>query len=316
LSQTLIIDADPGIGDAIAVALALIDPSLEVVALCATSGRFSGKNATQNLQRITTILDPDRRPRFGACDRSPAITPEQRGAPSATVLDGPDGLGECRAAVAELHQRHESAKLLVEIVRSQPHRHTLLTLGPLTNVALALDTYPEFLEHLRGLICLGGSVQAGGDVTAAAEFNVYADPGAARAVLTCPATKTLVPRDVSDRLMVSFDQYQRWSDQRGSRLRKLLEQTIPYGLRASRQHLGQEGLKLPAIVALAAVTQPRLFQREAMCVDVELSGELTRGETVFDRRGVDAWQTNIDVLTDVDIQGVFDYVTRIIRENP
>jgi inosine-uridine nucleoside N-ribohydrolase len=72
-------------------------------------------------------------------------------------------------------------------------------------------------------------------------------------------------------------------------------------------------VRLPEIVALAAVTQPHLFQREAMSVDVELGGELTRGATVFDRRGIQRWQTNIDVLTDVDVQGVIDYVTRVIR---
>lgn len=313
MPQKLIIDADPGIGDAIAVALALVDPEVEVVGLTATAGQVAGPVATHNLQAITALLDPDRLPRFGDCDRPATPFPREPGAPLPTLLNGPHGLGECDVPVASLHQRHESAKLLAELVRAAPNELTLLTLGPLTNAQLALDWHPEFLGQLKALVCFAGSVAAGGDVTAAAEFNVYANPEAARATLTFPATKTLVPFDTARRLMVSFDQYQRWESVPASKLAQLLQQTLPFALRASRQHLGLEGVRLPEVVALAAVTQPQLFQREAMSVDVELGGELTRGATVFDRRGIQRWQTNIDVLTDVDVQGVIDYMTRVIR---
>ena len=313
MAEKLIIDADPGIGDAIAVAFALSDPSFEVVALTATAGRFSGPQATRNLQCVTALLDPDHRPRLGDCDRPGIPINEGPHAPAAPLLDGEQGLGECDVPISVLHQRHQSARLLAELVRTQPDRFTLLTLGPLTNVELAMERYPEFLQHLKSLVVLGGSVGAGGDATAAAEFNCFADPEAARNVLIQPATKTLVPLDVSQKLMVSFEQYQRWGLKESSYLGRMLEGTLPFALRSSRQHLGLEGVRLPGVVALCAIAQPRLFQREAMCVDVELSGKLTRGVTVFDRRGVSQWQTNIDVLTDVDVQGVVDYMTRVIR---
>jgi inosine-uridine nucleoside N-ribohydrolase len=93
----------------------------------------------------------------------------------------------------------------------------------------------------------------------------------------------------------------------------LLSGLIPYALRESRQRFGLEGVVLPELMALAAVTQPRLFEREAMLLDIELAGELTRGATVFDRRGIQQWQANIDVVTSVDLQGVYDYLTRLIR---
>jgi inosine-uridine nucleoside N-ribohydrolase len=166
---------------------------------------------------------------------------------------------------------------------------------------------------LNALVCLGGSLGGGGDVTAAAEFNMFADAEAARTTLTHPATKTLVPLDVARRLMISFDQYQRWEFNAESGLGRILQQTVPFALRASRQHLGLEGVALPELVALAAVVHPELLEREGMNVDVELSGELTRGVTVFDRRRIGQWQTNIDVVTGFDIQGVLDYVTRQIR---
>ncbi|MFO1095742.1 MAG: nucleoside hydrolase [Planctomycetaceae bacterium] len=313
MAEKLIIDADPGIGDALAIALALTDPALDVLALTATAGRVAGGQAARNLQCVTAHLDPDLWPRLGICDRPQFPAPSGVDVTPTALLDGETGLGECNVPISELHQKHESPKLLAELVRTHPDQITLLTLGPLTNVELALELYPEFLQQLKALVVLGGSVGAGGDATPAAEFNCLADAEAARNVLTHPGTKTLVPLEVSQQLMLSFDQYQRWEQCGVSRLRQFLAWTLPFALRASRQHLGLEGVRLPGVVALSAVSQPQLFQRESMSVDVELHGELTRGMTVFDRRGISKWQTNIDVLTGVDTQGVLDYMARIIR---
>lgn len=311
--QKLIIDADPGIGDAVAIALALRDSSVDVLALTAAAGRVSGKQATRNLQVIVSLLDPDRWPRIGCSESQAFPAPKDAGAPDAALLNGPQGLGECTGPEVALHQRHEAPKLLADLVRADPHEITLLTLGPLSNVNLACDWNPEFLSQLKALVCLGGSIAALGDVTAAAEFNIHADAEAARAVLKFPATKTLVPLDSARRFMLSFEQYDRWNVDDTTRLGRLLQQTVPYALRASRQHLGIEGFVLPEVVALAYITQPQLFEHQMMSMDVELGGELTRGMTVFDRRGVSRWQTNIDVVTSVDVQGVIDYVTRQLR---
>ncbi|MFG0333551.1 MAG: nucleoside hydrolase [Maioricimonas sp. JB049] len=313
MPEKLIIDADPGIGDAVAIALALLDPEIEVIGLTAVAGRTSGENATRNLQTLVSLIDPDRWPRIGCGDGNAVPVPKEPGTPNPLLMNGPTGLGDCESFTVGLHQRHESPKLLAELVKAEPHEITLLTLGPLTNVQLARDWHPDFLSDLKGLVCLGGSVADGGDVTAAAEFNVFADPESARDVLTSPATKTLVPRDVASRFMLSFESYDRFGLDDTTRLGRLLEHTVPFALRASRQHLGREGIELPELVAVAAISQPRLFERTSMSLDIELSGELTRGMTVFDRRDVARWQTNIDVLTAVDIQGVLDYMTRIIR---
>ena len=98
-------------------------------------------------------------------------------------------------------------------------------------------------------------------------------------------------------------------------VREMFEQMLPYLFRASHEVFGVEGLILHEVVALAAALKPALFGRTAMAVDVETSGELTRGMTVFDRRGVPQWQTNIDVLTELDVQGVVDYVNNILKRS-
>lgn len=313
--QKVIIDADPGIGDAVAIALAISDPDLDVVGITPAAGRVSGRDATRNVQAILEILDPPKRPRFGDCSLPLPNFPSTAaaGLASPVEMNGKSGLGDTEFKVAELHHRHESAKLMVDLVRTDPNEITLLTLGPLTNLELACERAPEFLSLLRGLVCLGGSIAAGGDITAAAEFNAYVDPEAARMVLLSPATKTLVPLDVSSRTLLTFEQWDRIQACSASPLGQFLGEVLPFAFRAHHQFLGMESVMLHEVVALAAVARPRLFQSRMMALDVETSGELTRGMTVFDRRGIRQWQTNIDVVQSVDSQGVLDYFTEVVR---
>ncbi|MCH7686693.1 MAG: nucleoside hydrolase [Planctomycetes bacterium] len=315
MTQKLIIDADPGIGDAVAIALALLDPDLDVVAVTATSGCVSGKDATRNIQTIIEMLDPPKWPRLGGSDVpiAPQIRETKAAAKSFVSMNGPNGLGDLEFRVADLHSVRESAKVMIDAVRDRPYEITLLTLGPLTNVELACERAPDFLDLLKGLICLGGTVESGGDVTATAEFNIYANPEAARNVLLSPATKTLVPLDISSKLILTFEQFDRLSGSAGSSIGRFLSQLLPYAFRAYHEQLGLEGICLQEVTALAAIAIPRLFESHSMAVNIETQGELTRGMTVFDRRGVEQWQTNIDVFSDVDTQGVLDYFNRVVR---
>ena len=315
MAQKLIIDADPGIGDAVAVVLAILDPEIDLLALTATAGIVSGEDATRNLQALVEALDPPKLPRVGGSTVPRARIDQDFAATAISyeALNGPHGLGDWEFRVADLHNRHESAKLMADVVRTHPNEVTVLTLGPLTNVELACERMPDFLSRINGLVCLGGSVEAGGDVTAVAEFNIYADPEAARNILRSPATKTLVPLDVSNRVVLSFEQFDRLLPDQESAAGRLLGELLPYALRAHHQHLGVEGFRLNEVTALAAVAQPHLFDTRPMALDVETTGELTRGMTVFDRRGTRHWQTNIDVVRQVEAQGVLDYMTRVLR---
>lgn len=313
--QKVIIDADPGIGDGIAIALALSDPELDVVLVTATGGRFSGPVTTTNIHAVIEALDPPKWPRVGASAALAAHSSiDFRATPvSARDLNGENGLGDCLLRVAEMANVREAAKMMAETVRNAPDEITILTLGPLTNIDVACELDPGFLSRVKGLFCLGGSVECGGDVTAVAEFNIYADPQSARNVLRCPAPKTLIPLDVSRQTVLTFDLYDRLLDNVKTPLAEFLGQVLPFSLRAHRQFLGMEGVLLHEVTALCAIACPRLFHTESMAVDVETAGELTRGMTVFDRRETPHWQTNIDVVREIDTQGVLDYLSRIVR---
>jgi inosine-uridine nucleoside N-ribohydrolase len=305
LAQKVIIDADPGIGDAVALALALHDPQIDVLAITGTAGTVTGRLATRNIQAVIEDLDPPKWPRLG-CSELPGSRPDFNS------LNGPYGLGDREFGIVELHHTHDSVKVMIDVVRSEPNEITLLALGPLTNIAMACERAPEFLSRLKGLVCLGGAVSCGGDITPAAEFNIYANPSAARTVLLSPATKTLVPLDASNSIVLTFEKFNRVINGRQTPLAKFLASVLPFAFRAHHEHLGLEGLRLHELAALASIARPELVRTEAMALDVETRGELTRGMTVFDRRGIDQWQANIDVVRHVDAEGVIDYFSQLL----
>jgi len=317
MPRKLIMDADPGIGDALAIALAALDPNIDLVGVTACSGCVSGMVATQNIFTVMESVDPDKYPRLGASTASRPIFRQAGAGPSGFLdplrLNGNYGLGAAEIAIAQLHNQRESAKLMIDLVKSNPHEVTLLTLGPLTNVAIACELAPDFLDSLQRLVCLGGSVGVGGDVTAAAEFNIFADPISAQSVLQSAATRTLVPLDVSNKTVLSFDQFDRLKQNRKNAFRWFFEELIPFALRVHHEDLGLEGLPLREVTALASIAEPRHFTSQTMSLAIELQGALTRGATVFDQRGIERWQNNIDVIDSVDTHGVLDYLGQIVR---
>ena len=311
MARKLMIDLDPGIGDAVAAVLAMLDPEIDLLALTATAGCVTGKVATRNLHGILAQVDPGKWPRIGAAEAAPAARRPLL-AKELEELNGPTGLGDLEIVAPELHHRHESSKLMIDIVRSNPYQVTLLTLGPLTNVAAACERQPDFLSQLGGLVCLGGSVSNPGDATPVAETNIYLDPEAARTVLGSPEVKTLVPLDATNAAVITFENFNRISVGQ-SRGALFLQQLLPFYFRAHHQFLGMEGIRLREVVALAHVARPSLFRIQPLEVDVEIRGELTRGMTVFERRTPSSGKTNASVLVEVDTQGVVDYVTALLR---
>lgn len=310
-ARKLIIDADPGIGDAIAIALALCDPDLEVLALTTTGGRVSGTQAFRHIQTVLSIIDPPRWPRLGASQLSECTPPDHPGK-SGLLPNGHDRLADCPKIGAELHQPHDSAKLLVDLVKQYQHEVTLLTLGPLTNLAVASELWPELRAHLQHVVCLAGSLGMG-DATAVSEFNIFADPEAARKVIRAQAPLTIIPLETASSLILTFDDFDQLPIDEFSRLGRLLHQTMPYLLRETRNQLGREEIDLREVAALAAVAHPNLFETESLELDIELTGELTRGMTVIDRRGVVDTEFAIDVATHASLEGVRDYMLRLIQ---
>ena len=305
MPRKVILDVDPGIDGAVAIAMALFDPRLDVVALTATGGSVSPEQATKNVQAIVEQLDPPRWPRIGAASRDQLLATDAR------RLYGADGLGNANFPCAELHNLHTSEKVIYDEARSAPGEITILALGPLTNIALAFQRDPNLASQIGGLVIAGGTVTGPGNVTPAAEFNVFCDPPSARIVFRSPSTMTLIPLEVSSRLVFTYDFLKQLPDE-FTRVGKLLRTILPHAYRTHRQLLGLEGILLQDAVALTAVTNPELFEREGMAGDVETAGELTMGATVFDRRDPREWRRNCDFAVEVDTAAVQDNILRCL----
>ncbi len=303
MARKVILDMDPGIDDAVALCLALGEPSLEVVAVTATGGSVAPDQATLNVQAIVEQLDPPRWPRLGTASS------EQMLRVDGPHLFGTDGLCGAHFPVAQRHHRHSSVKVICDEVRTAPGEVTIVSTGPLSNIAAALQQQPDLASLVGHLIMIGGTIAAPGNVTAAAEFNIYCDADAARTVFRSAITKTLIPIDVTGRVMMNFDLLEKIPDV-DSRSAELLRKLLPAAFRAYRQQLGLEGIHLHDAVAIVAAMRPELFTMERMYGDVEIDGTLTYGATVFDRRRRPDNQPNMDVAVSMDTGAVTDCIVR------
>lgn len=304
MPQKLILIGDPGIDGAFAIALALADPGLEVLAMVATAGNVEAEQATANMLLIQEMLDPPRYPRLGTAlpvkyDRT------------ATDLHGPDGLGGLGLPAVQLHHQYPADKAISDHVRQNPEEVTILILGPATAFARALGRDPEVSRLVRRIVLAGGAWHEPGDVTAVAELHFWWDPLSARQVLHCGAPITLLPLDVTQKLVYSpadLRQLPPEEDRAGAFLRKVL----PSALVPTAEKYGIEGVHLNDAVAVAALSQPEAFTFKPMNVDVELSGELTRGMSVVDARWSGAGKPNVDLAVGVDLAVVRAYIHKTL----
>lgn len=303
MARKVLLDMDPGVDDAAALCLALSDPKLDVLAVGATGGNVGPEQATRNVQTLIEQLDPERWPRIGAA------SPNQTLRTDARHIYGADGLCGAEFPLVEMAHRRSSIKVYSEEIRSSPGEVTLIATGPLSNIASLLQAEPDLATMIGHLIILGGADRESGNVSAAAEFNIYCDPDSARVVLRSPVTMTMIPLDITQRILFGYDFLDRFKNS-SSPAGSLLEKILPGAYRVYRQRMGLEGIYLHDVIAIVAAIHPELFTTERLYADVETAGEITLGATIFDRRSKPEDQPNVDVAIDLDTAAVMDCVLR------
>lgn len=308
MGRKIILDVDPGVPDALALCMALYDPRLEVAAVTATGGNVNALQATLNVQALVEQFDPPRWPRVGAASADQLLATDGR------EFWGDDGLCGADIRVAELHNPHPAVKLITDAIKSAPGEVTLVACGPLSNVAAALQREPDLANQIGHLFIVGGTYAGPGNVTATAEFNIFCDAEAARAVFLAPVTKTLLPLDVSSRVVLRYDLLDSLPPPE-SRVGKILRAILPAAFMMSHQRLGVEGLLAPEAVAIVGILHPEFLTTERRYCDVELNGELTRGTTVIDRRPVSPHGPNTDVVVDINTEAVLECIVRALHKS-
>lgn len=307
MARKIILVTDPGIDGAFAVALALHDPELEVLALAATAGNVKAEQATHNLHVLIDHLDPAKWPRIG---EAPAVEYDVNG----SVLHGPTGFGSVEFPCAPLHHLHSSDKVIVDELHQHKGEVTIVVLGPLTVLSRVLDREPELPRLVRQLVVLGGSWQEPGNSGPVSEFHFYCDPISAHRVVHCGAVITLIPLDIMRRALFSPAELQSLPTG-DSRACQFLRKIVPFGISATAQLYGIEGFHLKDVLGVCFAANPQAFKTKPMTVDVETRGELTRGMSVFDLRPRRA-APNVDLALDVDMAAVRAYMQRVFQNVP
>jgi inosine-uridine nucleoside N-ribohydrolase len=308
MPRKVILIADPGIDTAFAVALALIDPALDVVGLIPTAGNVSADQATANVHTLIDVLDPPKWPKLAAA--LPA-----RYEMDGLALHGPGGLGGVSFPTATRHTLHPADKVLVELAHESPRQVTVICLGPLTTLATALDRDPTLPAVLEQTIVVGGAWRVPGNVGPAAEFHFALDPDADRRVLHAELNPLILPLDMTRRLVFSPSDLLELPNA-DCRTCQFLRQIVPFGIRASSNLYGIEGFHLKDVLGVAAASQPGVVTGEAYPVDVETRGELTRGMMVVDTRPQPSGPATARVATDVSVGEVRQYIDRILKAAP
>lgn len=290
----LIIDTDTGVDDAIAILMALASPGHEVAAITAVNGNVALESVVRNVGIVLDAAGAGPIPYFRGADR-PLLSEWHR----AESVHGKDGLGDAGFTPSTRRPEPEDAvAALLRLARQRPGTYTLVTLGPLTNIALAAAMDGDFLRRFHRIVVMGGAVRGRGNVTAAAEFNVYADPEAAAMVFTRVPELTLVSWDATLDHTVPWTVWDRLLD--GGPLGRTFVRRMYARAADWVRERGYPGQPLPDPLAMAVALDEECATTHRARVDVRWTGEAERGRTV----AVDASRSerppNTRIVTAVD----------------
>jgi purine nucleosidase len=320
-ARKVIIDTDPGTDDSMAILLALNSPELDVKALTVVAGNVVVGQGLENALKLVSLA--------GRCD-----VPVARGAGhplvqkliTAEYFQGKNGLGNVELPAPTCHEDPRFAPdLIIELAHKYPHEITLVPIGPLTNLALAIRKDPSIVPLVKEVVLMGGGI-SGGNATAAAEANIYNDPEAARVVFEAGWPLTMVGLNVTENTLFTRADLERLAKTHGP------ENDFAVGVLKFmvdlQAKLGADGTPMHDPLAVASVIDRGLIRTMDMRVDIETRGEHTRGETVASRHnssdhkvwrgdrysidGIRKVQPNVHVAVDSDAERFIQlFISRI-----
>ena len=300
--RPIVIDTDPGQDDAVALLLALASPELEVRGITTVAGNVPLPLTSRNARIVCELAGRPDVAVYAGADRPlvrPLVTAEY--VHGRTGLDGAD-LPEPAMALQEGH----GADFLVQVLRESPAGAiTLCPLGPLTNVALALQRAPEIVPRIREIVLMGGGCFEGGNATPAAEFNIYVDPQAAAVVFGSGVPLTMLPLDVTHQALIKRRHLARLRSL-GTRVGAAVAGWLEFFERYDVEKYGMEGGPLHDPCVIAYLLHPELFSGRPCNVRIETTSELTMGMTVVDWWGVTGLPPNCTVIRRLDSEAFFD----------
>jgi purine nucleosidase len=306
--RKIIIDCDPGVDDAIALLLAFASPELEILGITTVAGNVPLEFTTKNALKICELSGRSDMRVYAGCPR-----PMMRSLETARHVHGETGLqGVDLPEPQMMIQPQHGVAFLIETLMNASEPITLATLGPLTNLAIALIQAPKIIPHIQEVVLMGGAISQG-NVTASAEFNLYVDPHAAQVVFTSGLNLTMIGLDVTHQVLTTPDRLQQIRAIGTPVSAAAADLLAHYGAH-DVEKFGMPGSPLHDPCVIAYLLQPELFSGRDLYVAVETTSELTMGRTVVDlwRSGDDA--PNAHVIQRGDDEGFYNLlVERLAR---
>ncbi len=303
--RKIIIDTDPGQDDAAAIMLALGSPELDILGITTVAGNVPLARTSCNARIILEFCSRTDVKVYAGADKPiarPLITAEH--VHGKTGLDGP----ELHEPQMPLEAQH-AVDFIIEALRREPAGTvTLCTLGPLTNIALALEKAPDIADRVCELVMMGGGFFEGGNITPAAEFNIYVDPEAAAVVFKSGIAIVMMPLDVTHKVLTLKSRVARLREI-GSRPAKALVEMLDFFERFDVEKYGSDGGPLHDPTVIAYLLKPELFSGRDCNVEIETASPLTAGMTVVDWWQVTGRRHNARVMKDIDADGFFALLT-------
>jgi inosine-uridine nucleoside N-ribohydrolase len=295
--KRVIIDTDPGTDDAMAIILALNSPELKVEALTVVPGNVDGRQGLENALKIVSLA--------GRCDitvAGGAQHPLNQKLITAQFWHGKNGLADVELPPSKCKADPRfGPDLIIETIHKYPHEVTLIPVGPLTNIALAVSKDPSIAGLIKDIVIMGGSI-TGGNVDGAAEANIYNDPEAAQIVFNAGWMVTMVGSDVGERTLITRKYLAQLQSSHGPQSDFIAKIADFYLTRSEKS--GYSGAAMYDPLAVGIALDPSLGTLKEMHVDVETKGEFTRGETVANRMGSN--ENNVLHGDHYEIEGVIE----------
>lgn len=303
--RKIIIDTDPGQDDAVAILLALASPELEVLGITAVAGNVPLPLTARNARIVCELAGRTDIRVFAGCDR-----PMNRELVTAEYVHGKSGLDgialpEPTMPLAEGH----AVDFLIQTLRDEPEGTvTLCPIGPLTNIATAFQRAPDIVPRVAEIVLMGGAYFEVGNVTPAAEFNIYVDPEAARIVFGSGVPLVVMPLDVTHKVLTTRARVEAFRAL-GTRVGHAVASWTDFFERYDMAKYGSEGAPLHDPCTIAYLLQPDLFSGRHINVEIETEGRFTTGMTVADWWRVTDRPANAMFMRDVDADGFYRLLT-------
>ncbi|MBN3524178.1 ribonucleoside hydrolase RihC [Paenibacillus apiarius] len=298
----IILDTDPGIDDAVAIAAALFHERIDVKLMTTVAGNVGLDKTTNNALKLLQFFGKDIPVARGVS--KPLVRPAE----DSSHIHGESGMDgyEFDAPVQDPLTQH-AVEAMRDVILNSPEPITIVPIGPLTNVALLLTLYPDCASNIERIVLMGGSASRGNH-TPNAEYNIYADPEAAKIVFNAGLPLVMVGLDVTSQATLTTENVETIRDMNktGNMLYSMFQHYRGGSLKAG-------GLKMHDLCAIAYLVNPALFETQDCFVDIETAGLYTAGTTVVDIRNRLAKPSNVTVCLDIDVPAFREWALEVLR---